>query len=100
MSIRPRIVDRHRHARGGARTRRPITHGMRLTIKGVVSGPKSTWKYLYSLFCNHIVKKTKSLHVLTPGIQKPESERAVPDRATEVARVARSGSARSFLFFF
>ena len=46
------------------------------------SGPKSTRKYLYSLFWNHIVRKTKSLHVLTPCIQKPENERAVPDRAT------------------
>jgi hypothetical protein len=37
---------------------------------------------MYSLFWNHIVGKTRSLHVLTPCIQKPENERAVPDRAT------------------
>ena len=63
------------------------------------SGPKSTRKYLYSLFWNHIVGKTRSLHVLTPCIQKPENERLVPDRATRVAMVARSGTARSFCGF-
>jgi hypothetical protein len=54
---------------------------------------------MYSLFWNHIVGKTKSFHVLTPCIQKPENELAVPDRATLVALVARTGTARSFSGF-
>jgi hypothetical protein len=57
----------------------------RATVRGCgyfYSGPKSTRKYLYSLFWNHIVMKTRFLHVLTPCIQKPENKRAVPDRST------------------
>jgi hypothetical protein len=72
------------------------------TVRGCgyfYSGPKSTRKYVYSLFWNHVVAKTQSLHVLAPCIRKPENERAVPDRATQATHTTRSGTARSFSGF-